>query len=231
MRGNCAFFREIRLQFTANPPVAGKRTDEKVENMSKIRIKQAIIVEGKYDKIRLSSVVNAVIVPVNGFSVFKDKETAALIRSLAVKNGVIILTDSDGAGFLIRKKIREITEGCRVINVYIPDIFGKEKRKREPSKEGLLGVEGMSADILLAAFEKAGVFAEKTEENANPVTKADLVELGLSGGDNSSQRRKELQRGLGLPEKLSANMFLEVVNSMYAKDEFFRRCAELGINI
>ncbi len=196
--------------------------------MSKIKIKQAIIVEGKYDKIRLSSLVDAVIVPVGGFSVFKDRETAELIRALAEKNGVIILTDSDGAGFLIRKKIREITRGCSVINVYTPDIVGKEKRKREPSKEGLLGVEGMSAEILLAAFEKAGVFAETVSENKNPVTKADLLELGLCGGDNSSAKRRDLQRAIGLPEKLSANMLLEVVNSMYTKDEFFRECEKLG---
>lgn len=196
--------------------------------MSKIKIKQAIIVEGKYDKIRLSSLVDAVIVPVGGFSVFKDRETADLIRALAEKNGVIILTDSDGAGFLIRKKIREITRGCSVINVYTPDIVGKEKRKREPSKEGLLGVEGMSAEILLSAFEKAGVFAETVPENKNPVTKADLLELGLCGSDNSSVRRRDLQRALGLPEKLSANMLLEVVNSMYTKDEFFRECEKLG---
>ncbi len=192
--------------------------------MGKIKIKQAIIVEGKYDKIRLSSFVEAVIVPVGGFSVFKDRETAALIRSLAVKNGVIILTDSDGAGFLIRNRIREITRGCSVINVYIPDIAGKEKRKREPSKEGLLGVEGMSAEILLGAFEKAGVFAEKTEGNKDPVTKADLLELGLCGGENSARRRRELQRALGLPEKLSANMFLDVINIMFSKEEFFEKC-------
>ena len=159
---------------------------------------------------------------------FKDRETAELIRALAEKNGVIILTDSDGAGFLIRKKIREITRGCSVINVYTPDIVGKEKRKREPSKEGLLGVEGMSAEILLSAFEKAGVFAETVPENKNPVTKADLLELGLCGGENSSEKRRGLQRALGLPEKLSANMLLEVVNSMYTKDEFFRECEKLG---
>ncbi len=185
--------------------------------MSKIKIKQAIIVEGKYDKIRLSSLVDAVIVTVGGFSVFKDRETADLIRALAEKNGIII-----------RKKIREITRGCSVINVYTPDVVGKEKRKREPSKEGLLGVEGMSAEILLSAFEKAGVFAETVPEDTNPVTKADLLELGLCGGENSSEKRKKLQRALGLPEKLSANMFLEVVNSMYKKDEFFRKIEELG---
>lgn len=196
--------------------------------MSKIHIKQAIIVEGKYDKIRLSSLIDAVIVPVGGFSVFKDRETAELIRTLAGKNGVVILTDSDGAGFLIRKKIREITRGCSVVNVYIPDIKGKEKRKAAPSKEGLLGVEGMSAEILLEAFRKAGVFAESVPENKNPVTKADLLELGLCGGENSSVKRKNLQRALGLPEKLSANMLLEIINTMFSKEEFLEIAQNKG---
>lgn len=188
--------------------------------MSKLTLKQAIIVEGKYDKIRLSSLVDAVIVPVNGFSVFKDKQTAALLRTLAEKNGVIILTDSDRSGFRIRTRIREITKGCRVTNVYIPDVKGKEKRKAEPSKEGLLGVEGMSAEILLDAFQKAGVFAEEESVQKNPVTKADLLELSLIGGESSSEKRKALSRSLGLPEKLSSNLFLEIINSMFSKEEF-----------
>ena len=161
--------------------------------MSKIKVKQAIIVEGKYDKIRLSSLVDAVIVPVGGFSVFKDRETADLIRTLAEKNGVVILTDSDGAGFLIRKKIREITRGCSVINVYTPDSVGKEKRKREPSKEGLLGVEGMSADILLSAFEKAGVFAETVPELQQIRFCDGICVLGNGFGKHSRflERRKQ----------------------------------------
>ena len=190
--------------------------------MSKIKIKQAIIVEGKYDKIRLSSVVNAVIVPVNGFSVFKDKETAALIRSLAVKNGVIILTDSDGAGFLIRKKIREITEGCRVINVYIPDIFGKEKRKAVPSKEGKIGVEGIDTQMLLEAFRKAGVISTEAGSEREPVTKLDLFESGLSGGSNSAEKRSELLKYLGMPELMTTNAMLEIINTMMSRDEFIK---------
>ncbi len=196
--------------------------------MSKIKLKQAIIVEGKYDKMRLSSLVDTVIVPVGGFSVFKDAETACLIRSLAEKNGIVILTDSDTSGFRIRTRIRQITQGCEVINVYIPDIRGKEKRKAEPSKEGLLGVEAMPSDILLDAFRKAGVFAEENTAEKTPVTKADLLELGLIGGESSSQKRKALQRSLGLPEKLSANLFLEIINSMYSAEEFFKIMSERG---
>lgn len=186
-----------------------------------IRIKQAVIVEGKYDKIRLSNIVDAVIVPVNGFSVYKDKETAELIRMLARKTGIVILTDSDSAGFQIRNKIKELARDGEVIHVYVPDIKGKERRKREPSKQGLLGVEGIDDGILLEAFKKAGVFAESKDKPRDPITKADLLERGLIGAENSSERRAELQRKLGLPERLSANMLLEILNVMYSREEFF----------
>ena len=186
-----------------------------------IKIKQAVIVEGKYDKIRLSNIVDAVIVPVNGFSVYKDKETAELIKMLARKTGIVILTDSDSAGFQIRNKIKELARDGEVIHVYVPDIKGKEKRKREPSKQGLLGVEGIDDAILLEAFKKAGVFAETADKPKDPITKADLLELGLIGAENSAQRRAELQRRLGLPERLSANMLLEILNVMFTREDFF----------
>lgn len=185
-----------------------------------LKIKQAIIVEGKYDKIRLSNLVDAVIIPTNGFAVYKDKETAALIKMLAKKTGIIILTDSDSAGFRIRSRLRSITHGCEVINVYIPDIMGKERRKIKPSAEGKLGVEGVGDEILLEAFRKAGVFAEERSEQRDPITKADLFDLGFTGGDNSASRRAELQRRLELPERLSANMLLEILNVMYSREEF-----------
>ena len=185
-----------------------------------IRIKQAVIVEGKYDKIRLSNIVDAVIVPVNGFSVYKDKETAELIRMLARKTGIVILTDSDSAGFQIRNKIKELARGGEVIHVYVPDIKGKEKRKREPSKQGLLGVEGIDDETLLEAFKKAGVFAESSDKPKDPITKADLLDMGLIGAENSAERRAELRRKLGLPERLSANMLLEILNVMYTREEF-----------
>lgn len=185
-----------------------------------IKIKQAVIVEGKYDKIRLSNIVDTVIVPVHGFSVYRDRETAELIRTLARTRGIIILTDSDSAGFQIRNKIKEIARGGSVINVYVPDIKGRERRKREPSKQGLLGVEGIDDDIILEAFRKAGVLAEKSETPKDPITKADLFDLGLIGAENSAQRRAALQRSLGLPERLSANMLLEMLNVIYTRERF-----------
>lgn len=188
-----------------------------------IKIKQAIIVEGKYDKITLSNIVDAVIIPTNGFGLYKDKDTAELIKALALKSGIIILTDSDSAGFQIRSRLRSIVTEGEIINVYIPDIEGKERRKRNPSKQGLLGVEGMSEEILLEAFRKAGVFADSSPEKPKePITKADLMELGLVGGENSAERRKEFARKLGLPGRLSANMLLEVLNIMYTRDEFLK---------
>lgn len=185
-----------------------------------LKIKQAVIVEGKYDKIRLSNIVDAVIVPVHGFSIYRDKETAELIRTLARTVGIVILTDSDSAGFQIRNKIKELARGGEVINVYIPDICGKEKRKREPSKQGLLGVEGIDDNIIFEAFEKSGVTAQKTNSPKEPITKADLMSMGLIGGENSAKLRAELQRKLGLPERLSANMLLEILNVMYTREEF-----------
>lgn len=187
-----------------------------------IKIKQAVIVEGKYDKIRLSNIVDTVIVPVHGFSVYRDRETAELIRTLARTRGIVILTDSDSAGFQIRNRIKEIARGGDVINVYVPDIRGKERRKREPSKQGLLGVEGIDDEIILEAFQRAGVLAEKSLAPKDPITKADLAELGLVGAENSSQKRAELQKRLGLPERMSANMLLEMLNIMYTRELFLK---------
>lgn len=196
-----------------------------------IKIKQAVIVEGKYDKIRLSNIVDAVIIPTNGFSIYRDKETAELIRTLAKTTGIIILTDSDSAGFQIRSRIRNIVRGGEVINVYIPDITGKERRKREPSKEGLLGVEGIDDKLLIEAFRKAGVIAEERTPVTDPIrdriTKADLLDLGLVGGEGSAARRAGLQKKLGLPARLSANMLLEILNVMYTRENFVTFCNNL----
>lgn len=178
--------------------------------------------EGKYDKIRLSNLVDALIIPTNGFAIYKDKETAGLIKALAKRTGIIILTDSDSAGLQIRNALRNIVREGEVVNVYIPDIPGKERRKRAPSKQGLLGVEGVDDEVLLQAFEKAGVFAEKSAAPKEPITKADLVDLGLSGGENSAAARAALQKKLGLPERLSANLFLEILNVMFSREEFLR---------
>lgn len=192
-----------------------------------LKIKQAVIVEGKYDKIRLSNLVDAVIIPTNGFELYKNKETAELIKMLSKKTGIIILTDSDSAGFQIRSRLRNITRGGEVINVYIPDIMGKERRKRAPSAEGKLGVEGVDDEILLEAFRKAGVFAEERTVSKDPITKSDLMERGLVGGENSADKRAKLQRSLGLPVRLSANMLLEILNVMYSREEFFAELEKL----
>lgn len=183
-----------------------------------IKIEQAVVVEGKYDKIKLSSIIDAVIIPTNGFSIFRDAEKRELIRYYAEKTGIIILTDSDRAGFIIRNYIRGAVGSGKIINVYIPDIMGKEKRKTKPSAEGKLGVEGMEKKIILEALKKAGVTASATE-NREKLTKTDLFELGLSGGKNSSDKRKKLLEYLKLPSLLSANSMLDVLNTMLNKNE------------
>ena len=185
-----------------------------------IKIEQAIIVEGKYDKIKLSSIVNAVIIVTNGFGIFKDEEKLELIRYYARKTGIIILTDSDRAGFQIRNHIKGAVKNGKIYNVYIPDIMGKEKRKVKPSAEGKLGVEGVEKKIILKAFENAGITASESSDNSIPeITKTDLYMLGLSGGNNSSILRKKLLAYLKLPSLLSANSMLEVLNTMMSYDE------------
>jgi ribonuclease M5 len=178
-----------------------------------IKIDEAVIVEGKYDKIKLSSVIDAVIIVTNGFSIFKDSEKLELIRYYAEKTGIIILTDSDSAGRKIRGYIKGAVGSGRVTNVYIPDIFGKEKRKTKPSAEGKLGVEGVDVKTILAAFEKAGVTASQNEMRSD-ITKYTLYELGLSGGKNSSELRERLQVSLGLPRLLSSSALVEVLCTM-----------------
>ena len=186
-----------------------------------LQIRQAIIVEGKYDKIKLSSIVKAVIIPTHGFRIFKDEEMLALIRHYAETTGIIILTDSDRAGFRIRSYLKGAISGGSIKNIYIPDIFGKEKRKEKPSAEGKLGVEGMDAEVLREAFAKAGVLSEQTDAG-DPITKTDLYLAGLNGTPDSAQRRRNLQQKLGLPSMLSATALLEILNSMMSREEFLR---------
>jgi ribonuclease M5 len=186
-----------------------------------IHIEQAIIVEGKYDKIKLSSVVDAVIIPTNGFTVFKDKEKLALIRYYAEKKGIIILTDSDSAGFKIRNYLKGSVKNGKITNVYIPDIFGKEKRKAAPSKEGKLGVEGVSVQVILDAFAKAGITACEKSQQKEQITRQDFYELGLSGHDNSSEKRKLILKELNLPELLTTTSMLEILNTMMSRQEFY----------
>ncbi|MBR4949830.1 MAG: DUF4093 domain-containing protein [Clostridia bacterium] len=187
-----------------------------------IRLKEAIIVEGKYDKICLSSFIDALIIETGGFRIFKDKEKRALIRHLAEKNGLIIMTDSDSAGFVIRNHIKNIVGNQNITNVYIPEILGKEKRKATPSKEGLLGVEGLEEEIIIEALKKFNVTGEKTPEKTNPVTKSDLFSLSLSGNANSNEKRQKIYKKLGIPSYLSVNAFLDIINSTMTKEEFIK---------
>lgn len=193
-----------------------------------LRLKEAVVVEGKYDKIKLSSIVDGVIIPTNGFTVFKDRETLEIIRYFAAKTGIIILTDSDAAGFKIRSFLKGAIKNGRIINVYVPDIFGKEKRKSAPSKEGKLGVEGIEKEIILEAFRKAGISADDREEISDPITKLDLYELGFSGGENSSEKRKRLLAELDLPELLTAKGMLDILNTLMTRREFYALAQKLN---
>lgn len=197
-----------------------------------IRIKQAIITEGRYDKIRLSNIVDAVIICTNGFSIYKDKEKQELIKSLAAGTGIIILTDSDSAGFQIRSFLRSIVKQGEVLNAVTPDIYGKERRKAQPSKQGKLGVEGIPDELLIEALKRAGAVIDGEPESprGEPLTRADLMELGLIGGENSAEMRRELQRRLGLPELLSVKLLLEVANKMFSREEFIKAAEECGSN-
>ncbi|MEE1144403.1 MAG: DUF4093 domain-containing protein [Acutalibacteraceae bacterium] len=185
-----------------------------------IKLKQAVIVEGKYDKIKLKSIIDAPIITTDGFGIFKNREKMALIKSLAQKRGIIIMTDSDSAGFMIRKKICGSVKSGRILNVYIPDIFGKERRKAHSSKEGKLGVEGVPKDVILTALKRAGVTSTESVKSGGEITKADLFELGLSGRPNSAQKRLALLKSLNLPENMTANSLLEVLNIFFTKEEF-----------
>ncbi len=187
-----------------------------------LKIKEAIIVEGIYDKIKLDSVVDATIVVTDGFLIFKDKAKQSLIKQLAQNKGVIIFTDSDSAGFKIRNFIKNFLKGENVKHAYIPDVLGKEKRKPKASKEGFLGVEGIDAQIIIKALNDANVTLGDEGENGNKkyVTKADLYSDGLSGTKDSNTLRKKLTQYLKLPSKISANMLLDVINSLYTYEEY-----------
>lgn len=187
-----------------------------------IKISQAVIVEGKYDKIKLSSIIDGTVIVTNGFGIFKDKEKLELIRYYARTTGIIILTDSDSAGRKIRGYIKGAVNGGDIKNVFIPDIFGKEKRKEKPSAEGKLGVEGVDAGILREAFGKAGITASESRRTGD-ITKQTLFELGLSGGRNSSVLRERLQKSLGLPSVMSVTSLIEVLNTMMSADELKQR--------
>ncbi|WP_369297908.1 toprim domain-containing protein [uncultured Neglectibacter sp.] len=188
-----------------------------------IRIREAVVVEGKYDKIKLSSLLDGTIVTTDGFGIFRDREKMAYLRRLAENQGLVVLTDSDGAGFVIRGKISSCIPASQLKHAYIPDIPGKERRKAAPSKEGMLGVEGMELQTLRQVLRRAGATLleeESPPENAHgKLTKADLYEMGLSGREDSAQRRKALQKELDLPERLSAGGLLQALNALYSEQE------------
>lgn len=184
-----------------------------------IKIKQAVIVEGKYDKIRLSNILDAFIIETNGFQIYKDKKRRDFIKKLADERGIIVLTDSDHSGFQIRNYISSGIPKEKIRHLYIPDIYGKEKRKAEPSKEGKLGVEGIDDDILSEIFLKADI-EFSTEENRERITNYDLFVYGISGGENSKEKRKKLLKELNLPEFLSTNSLLSCLNSSMTREEF-----------
>ena len=187
----------------------------------KPRIKEVIVVEGRYDRNALAQVVDATVVETGGFSVFNNREKLAFLRRLAEKRGLILLTDPDGAGFVIRNYLKGAIPRQQVKQAYIPDVAGKERRKRRPGKEGKLGVEGMRPDILLEALRQAGatIEGEEAERKAAAITKQDFCDWGLSGGPDSGEKRKKLLKRLDLPERMSANALLQAVNLLYTRDE------------
>ena len=188
-----------------------------------VKLKQAVVVEGRYDVNTLRQIIDAPIFETRGFGIMNDREQLALLRAAARKRGLVILTDSDGAGFVIRNYLKNALSGENILQAYIPDIYGKEKRKAAPGKEGKLGVEGMRPEVLLQALRNAGAEfdGESRSASAEPVTKADLYALGLSGRADSAARRRALQKQWELPEHLSANALLQAVNLLFTRDEFY----------
>lgn len=187
----------------------------------KLRLKEAVIVEGRYDKIRLSELIDGPVIETGGFRVFKDAEKQSLIRRIAERRGILVMTDVDSAGFVIRNFLSGIVPKDRIKHAYIPTIQGKESRKPVPSKEGVLGVEGIDRESLIRAIRQSG--AEIIGESATPsgdITKADFYEYGLSGRENSAILRAEILSDLGLPMYLTANAMITALNCLFTKDEF-----------
>ena len=198
--------------------------------MDKLKLRQAIVVEGKYDQNTLRQIVDTAIFTTNGFADMKDPALLRLLQQAAQTTGLVILTDSDGAGFLIRNTLKSALPETGVLHAYIPDLPGKEKRKAAPGKEGLLGVEGMTPEILLTALRNAGAeFADgSTPPPARePITKQDLFALGLSGGPESAKKRAALLKALSLPAHMSANALLQALNVLFSREEFFTQARRL----
>lgn len=186
----------------------------------KPRVREVIVVEGRYDRNTLLQAVDAAVVEMGGFALFRDREKVAYLRALAEKRGIILLTDADSAGFVIRNHLKGCLPPERVKQAYIPDVYGKERRKKKPGKEGKLGVEGMTPEVLVEALRRAGAtFEGERRRTAAGITKADLLEKGLIG-PNSREKRLEIQKKLGFPEHLTANGLLEAMNLLLSREEF-----------
>ena len=185
-----------------------------------VKLKEAILVEGRYDKNTLSQIVDAPILETGGFGIFKDKKQMALLRQVAEKRGLIVFTDADGAGFVIRNHVKSAIPGKYLKHAYTPDIFGKERRKDKAGKEGKLGVEGMKPETILEALRRAGATIEgENVPRTQAITKQDMMDLGLSGGADASVKRLALLKKLNLPEHLSANALLQALNLLYSLEE------------
>lgn len=193
--------------------------------MNKIRVSEVIVVEGKYDAAKLADIVDGLILTTDGFSVFKNNELRELILKLGAKRGLVVLTDSDAAGFKIRKYINDFAQNITVKNAYVPSLKGKESRKDLPSKEGLLGVEGIPIECIIKALKTAGV-GEECEKNGRSINYTDLFELGISGGNNSMKKRQALLSQIGLPLRLSKKALCQVLSSLYTYDEFAKICCD-----
>lgn len=193
-----------------------------------VRVREAIVVEGRYDKNTLSQIVDAPIFETNGFGILKDKAQLALLRQVASKRGLIVFTDSDGAGFVIRNYLKGAIAPELLKHAYIPDVPGKERRKSAPGKEGKLGVEGMPPKVILEALRRAGATIEgEPDRQKTQLTKQNLIALGLSGGENSAAKRLRLLKRLGFPEHMSANAMLQALNLLYTPEELKKLLEEL----
>lgn len=195
-----------------------------------VKIKEAIVVEGRYDKNTLSQIVNAPIFETGGFAIFKDKHQMALLRQVAQKRGLIVFTDSDGAGFVIRNHIKSAIDNRYLKHAYIPDLYGKERRKKTPGKEGKLGVEGMTKEVILESLSRAGAtFLGEEVRQYHCITKQNLMELGLSGCADAAVKRKHLLKRLDLPEHMSANAMLQALDLLFTFDELNEFVKDLEI--
>ena len=194
-----------------------------------VKVNEAIVVEGRYDKNTLSQIVDAPIFETGGFGIMKDRELLSLLRRVAQKRGLIVFTDSDGAGFVIRNYLKSAIPSDQLKHAYIPDIPGKERRKSSPGKEGKLGVEGMSPDVIITSLRNAGATFEGSESTGrtSEITKLDLVNAGLSGGPGSKAKRLVLLKRLGLPEHMSSNALLQALNLLCTKEEFIQITEDL----